>query len=173
MVNLGAFAGPYIPTTTVAVARNANLLYYTGADVPNIKSLSTSFLRAVGVSNSNAIVALSDNTVNERVMLYLNTATEMNTLGVDGGVALWILTASNAYTPGTLAKSATSFATNDVKFSANGIAQTPDTAATMPTVDRLEIGMRAGAVQFNGAVNHVYGWTRNLSQSELNAVTAP
>jgi hypothetical protein len=170
MVNLGAFAGPYIPTTTVAVARNADVLTYTGADVANIKTLACTFSRGVGVATAGTVAALSDNTANEYSSVSLTSATAVRFDGVDGGVSKWQTTASNAYTPAATSKAAYSAATNSIKMDLDGTAQTEDTVATLPTVTQAQIGHLNGATVLNGPVNHIYGWTRNLSQSELGAV---
>lgn len=42
--------------------------------------------------------------------------------------------------------------------------------APPPVVARMDVGHIEGAAVLNGPVNHIYGWTRNLSQSELGAV---
>jgi hypothetical protein len=36
----------------------------------------------------------------------------------------------------------------------------------------LSVGHIADLYQLNGNVGPIYGWTRNLSQSELDAITA-
>jgi hypothetical protein len=169
MVNLGAFAGPYIPTTTVAVARNANVLTYTGADVANIKTLACTFSRVVG-PNGGVCCALSNGTLSQRAQVAVGT-TDVTFYGDSAGVK-WNQTASNAYVIGTTAKVAFSMATNDIKMDFNGTSQTPDTVATLPTVTQLNVGHVAEVGVLNGAVKHVYGWTRNLSQSELGAIDA-
>jgi hypothetical protein len=170
MLELGAFATPYIPTTTVAVARNADLLTYTGAEIANIKSLACTFSRGVGVSNVGVTLALTDGTGNEFVQIQQQIATSVRFVGGDGGVTQWDVTASNAYSPGSVSKASQSFATNDIKMDKDGTAQTADTIATIPTVSQICVGHFNGSFQSNGPVNHIYGWTRNLSQSELGAI---
>jgi hypothetical protein len=173
-VELGSFATPYQPTTTVAVARNASLLTYTGADVANIKTLACTFSRGVGISAAHGMTAiLSDGTTANYSGAYLNNVGQ-NFLfeGVRASVGQWAITASNAYVPGTNSKIAWAATTNDVKADKDGTAQTADTSATMPTVTQFDVGHLTGLYQLNGPVNHIYGWTRNLSQSELRAIDA-
>ena len=169
---LGSFATPYQPTTTVAVARNADVLTYTGADVANIKTLACTFSRGVGVSNLAGIVTHGDGTGNNYADIRASSATSITMNGVTGGVIQWQTVMSNPYVPGTTSKAAWSIATNDIKMDKDGVAQTPDTVATPPTRTVIEVGLLAGANILNGPVNHIYGWTRNLSQSELGAVDA-
>jgi hypothetical protein len=162
-----SFAAPYVPTTTVAVARNADVLTYTGADVANIKTLACTFSRVVG-PNGGVCCALSNGTLSQRAQVAVGT-TDVTFYGDSAGVK-WNQTASNAYVIGTTAKVAFSMATNDIKMDFNGTSQTPDTVATLPTVTQLNVGHVAEVGVLNGAVKHVYGWTRNLSQSELGAI---
>ena len=169
---MSSFASPYIKTVTVAVARNADVLTYTGADVANIKTLACTFSRGVGVATAGTVAALSDNTANEYSSISLTSATAVRFDGVDGGVSKWQTTASNAYTPAATSKAAYSAATNSIKMDLDGTAQTEDTVATLPTVTQVQVGHLNGAAFLNGPVNHIYGWTRNLSQSELGAIDA-
>lgn len=171
-VELGPKATSYIPTTTIAVARNADQLYYTGALFANIKTVLTrGFKRDAGFTNSGITVALSDDTTNNYSQKFLSSGNSGFT-GLSGGAAQWNQFDGSAYVPGQLSSAAWSMATNDIKMAKDGVAQTPDTSATVPTVSRIEYGMLAGASQLNGYPGKVYAWTRNLSQSELNAVTA-
>jgi predicted RNA methylase len=166
----GSFATPYIPTTTVAVARNADVLTYTGADVANIKTLAATFSRGVGVATSGVVVEVNDNTANELATTYLTSATAVKVEGYHLTSVSWSMNAT--YTPGTQAKTAQSFIVNDVKVDFNGTALTPDTTAAMPVNTQLNVGHERGSFVLNGPVNHIYGWTRNFSQSELGAIDA-
>ena len=170
MVNLGAFAGPYIPTTTVAVARNADLLTYTGADVANIKTLACTFSRGVGIASTGAILVADNGTITTRSISYLVNATDHRFDGLVGGAVQWDVITSNPYVPGATSKIAWSVATNDIKMDKDGVAQTRDASATVPSVTQLDVGHMVGTIALNGPVNHIYGWTRNLSQSELGAI---
>jgi hypothetical protein len=170
MLELGAFATPYIPTTTVAVARNANLLTYTGADVANIKTLAATFSRGVGISKTGVIAALSTGFELNSELIRLSSATTCTFDVVASGVAQVARTASNAYVAGTISKVSMSLATNNVLMDKDGTAQTVDTSASLPAVTKIEVGMVENGQQLNGPVNHIYGWTRNLSQSELGAI---
>jgi len=168
-VELGSFASSYIATTTIAVARNADVLTYTGGDIPNLKTLLCDFERASGVSGTGIMASLNDGTANNvsSIRIFDTTA---RFLGLVGGATQWSV--EPAYTAGTRSKMAQSWATNDVKMAKDGAAQTQDTTATMPTVTQLNVGHQVGSFQLNGNVGPIYGWTRNQSQSELNAVTA-
>ena len=166
-----SFAAPYVPTTTVAVARNADVLTYTGADVANIKTLACTFSRGVGIATPGIIATLNDGTASNRSLVYLNSDTQVVFLGVVGAASQWTQAASNSYTPAATSKVSYSMETNNILMSKDGVAQLADTSATVPVVTTLSVGCNwNGATQLNGPVNHIYGWTRNLSQSELGAI---
>lgn len=169
----GAFRSSYIPTTTTAVTRNADILTYSGGDIPNLKTLSATFKREVGVAPASAaILALDDATANNYNLMYIANASGTTFSGVRSGAGQWSQATSNTYTAGTFSTMAVSSATNDVKMAKDGVAQTQDTSATPPTVTQLCVGHQINLFQLNGNVGGIYGWTRNFSQSELNAVTA-
>jgi hypothetical protein len=42
----------------------------------------------------------------------------------------------------------------------------------MPTITQLNVGHLIGILPLCGTVKGIYGWTRNLSQSELGAIDA-
>jgi hypothetical protein len=167
-VELGSAATSYIPTTTLAVARNADVLTYTGGDISNLKTLAATFRREAGVSVAGWAATLSDGTVNNYMSVSVASATQARFLGVSGGATQW--DAIHSYTAGTQSKASFSAATNDIKMDKDGTAQTQDTSATVPTVTQLNAGHVAGSFQLNGHVGHIYGWTTNKSQPELGAI---
>jgi len=168
-VETGSVPTSRIRTTTVAVQRNADVLTYTGGDIPNLKTLLCDFERASGVSSQGAQVTLFSSATNYATT-YLDNA---STLYFQGAVTSlqWQQTASNAYTPGTRSKVVWSMAANDIKMAKDGVAQTPDASASMPTVASLQVGYSNTGLYLNGNIGGIYGWTRNLSQSESNAVS--
>lgn len=167
----GSSPSSRILTTTLAVTRNADVLTYTGGNITNIKTLACSFQRAVGVSNQGVPVALDVGAASTKYALsYLDNASTFYFQGADTTLQ-WQQTASNAYTPGTQSKVAFSIATNSIKMDKDGVAQTTDTSASVPATTILSVGhYSAGQLVFNGNIGGIYGWTRNLSQSELGAV---
>ena len=173
-IELGTKATSYIPRGTAvdgSGTRNADALYYTGALIGTLNSLAVvDFKREAGFANDGHVVSVSDNTTTNYADFSLTTATAIAFEG-KATAQQWNQT-TGTYTPAAKSSAAWSMATNDVKSALDGAAQTQDTTATVPTVTRLEIAMLAGAEQLNGYPGKVYGWTRNLSQSEENAITA-
>ncbi len=171
-VEAGSMSTSFIETTSAAVTRNADVLTYTGGDIANLKTLMAGFRREVGVSSSGISAALSDGTFNNYEMHNISTATDHAIQGGAGGATQWQISPA-AYSPGSDSKVAWSVATNDIKAAFDGVAQTQDTSATVPTVTQLDVGHVAGGFQLNGNVGPIVGWTRNGSQSEVNAVSTP
>lgn len=153
--------------------RNADQFYYTGALLGTLKSLaSVDFKREAGFANQGIIASLDDGSATNAMLMYMDNATALYFQGQASGPQ-WSQAASNAYTPGTLSSVAFSAATNDIKMAKDAIAQAPDLTATVPVPTRLNIGCYAsGILQLNGYPGIPYGWVRQLSQSELGAVTA-
>jgi hypothetical protein len=173
MVNLGAFAGPYIPTSTIAVARNSDLLTYTGADVAGSGDFTfyAEVARGFG-TNNETIVEISDGTVNEREVVYIDTAGKPTYGVVDGGVGQASLVNGSAITVGTVSKIAFVAATNNFKLEVNAGAIQADTAGTMPTVTTLRVGGSVSGTTLNAPIRNLRRWNRALSSSELQAITS-
>jgi hypothetical protein len=175
----GAFPTSYIPTTTTALTRSA--------DVASVNTLSPWYNASAGtvyaglqryaLIPSTALAnawALSDNTNNERFLAYNTGSVQTMDLAVtDGGVAQATLVAPNAITANATIKTAFAYAVNDFAFVRDaGVVQT-DTSGTLPTVDRLYIGANAtGIGQWTSHIRRITYYPRRLSNAELQAITA-
>ena len=175
MVNLGAFAGPYVPTTTVAVARNADLLTYTGADVANLRTIhcTYAFPAIINAPTNYAIfeVFKTDITTDSIVGRIEGSTIKQRFFTYSGGAAQMLTDHSTALSSATH-KVSVSIAVNNQISDVDGIDPKSDLSGIMPVgMNTIRIGISAAASQaLNGPVNHIYGWTRNLSQSELGAI---
>lgn len=168
----GTMVGSYIATTTIAVARDPDILKYSGGDVPNLKMISVGGRSSNITATAGMMVSLDNGTTASYQSTFFRGAKGLEKLcyeGYSGGAHQWIQ--DTAYTPGANTKAAFSVAVNDIKMSKDGVAQTPDTTATIPAATQLSVGHLAGLYQPNANIGPIYGWTRNPSQSELNAVT--
>jgi hypothetical protein len=117
--------------------------------------------------------ALSDNTANERFLVY-NTESGQRMVAVitDGGSAQATLSAPNAITANTTVKTALAYAVNDFAFVRDAGAVQTDTSGTLPTVDRLYIGANAvGGNQWTGYIRRITYYPRKLSSAELQTLT--
>ena len=172
----GSFATPYIPTTTVAVARNSSVLTYTGADVANIKTLAATFAypAVVNAATNYTVVSVDDGslTTNSSTMRVAGDTLKLGTLTFSGS-ALQSLQAHTNVINSASHKCAITWPANGIISVIDGGDAKTDASNTPPAgLTTLRIGAVSTGQNLNGSAGGIYGWTRNLSQSELNAITA-
>ncbi|MFO0203240.1 MAG: hypothetical protein ACK528_08940, partial [Alphaproteobacteria bacterium] len=169
----GAFPTSYIPTTTTALTR--------AADVASVNTLSPWYNASEGTlfaeSSVNYTVpgtvfplaaSLNDNTANNRIEIGYVTAVVAGFEVSTGGVVqagLYPPTASQTR------KTAGAYATNDFAVSTNGSAPLTDTSGTVPTVTRLGIGQRT-SVSGPIYLRRITYYPRRLSNAELVSITS-
>ena len=153
----GAFATSVIPTTGTAATRSADVASITTQGAA-LRSLFAQFRSPA--SGTRPIVALDDNTANERIELF-TSGTDPKLLVVDGGVTQADIDAG-AVTANTLARLAGRFTTNDFAASVSGGASVLDASGTMPTVDRIRIGRDQAGNYLNGHIARITGWDTAL-----------
>jgi hypothetical protein len=175
-LEVGAFPTSYIPTTTTALTR--------AADVASVNTLSPWYNASAGtlfaqvslltVSNESNrwVAAISDGTTGNYIGVFRQTDQQpvgqvQTSAGTQAGIgagAIWTTTASR--------KLALSYATNDFKFCTNGGAVFTDTAGTVPVVTQLQLGVIGSSGRVNGWLERVTYYPRTLSTAELQAITA-
>lgn len=138
----GAFATSYIPTTTTAVTRNADVATITGTNFSNWWQSSKGGVlvraRPGTVSGVRPWLQFDDGTANEIIALRGNT-TNPELYIVDGG------TPQAQIDAGTIAANTDYsltgwWATNDCKARLDSGAVVTDTSATIPTVTQARLG---------------------------------
>jgi hypothetical protein len=143
----GAFATSYIPTTTAAATRAADVASITGGAFSSwYRQDEGTFYtenRIGGFQTNNYPNAFSanDSTGNNIIQNYrLDYAIRYTYDVVTGGVAQTGFNQSPTIAAGAVAKMATAVATNNGILVVNGIEQGADTSLTMPTgINRLQI----------------------------------
>jgi hypothetical protein len=142
----GAFATSYIPTTTSAVTRSADLASITGTAFSgwyrqDEGTMSIEY-RDRGVSGTNRTpYALSDGTANNRIQLFLSGTTVINNRHIAAGintnpnVLSAILNAKNRH--------AITSAVGSCTAASNGTPSNTTTPAAMPIINRLNIGINS------------------------------
>jgi hypothetical protein len=169
----GAFPTSYIPTTTTALTR--------AADVASVNTLSpwfnsasgTIYAEAVGVvPTSVSFVAQFNDLTTSNFIDGARYQTTLRALLNTGGVNQSTLIPGTA--AGAVNKTALAYAANDIAMSANGAAALTDTSATIPTVTRLWLGDDgSGSPRYlNGYLRRVSYYPRRLANAELIALTA-
>jgi hypothetical protein len=172
---MAAFVTSYIPTTTAAATRAADVAVMTGANFSNWYSqsegtlFSESIVGQIGVGS--VTVAVSDGTANNRLQIQRTAGNNYQNLVVVGGA-----TQSNVSVSGVaasvLAKSADAFKLNNFNTAVNGVLGTADTSGTVPTVTQLDLGSRASSLFLNGHIRRLAFFPRRLANAELTSITS-
>ena len=153
----GAFATSYIPTTTTAVTRNADVATITGTNFSDWWQASKGGVlvraRPGTVSGTRPWLQFDDGTANEIIALRGNT-TNPELYIVDGG------TPQAQIDAGTIAANTDYnmtawWSTNDCKARLNNGAVVTDTTATIPTVTQARLG--------SDGVNYINGHLASIS----------
>jgi hypothetical protein len=180
-VELGSFPTSYIPTTTVALTRSADVCSITGSDFTSFYNQSEwtlyadlSGLMSEPLGGQRPFVAISDGT-------YSNFFSILKASGT-GSFQAEALTSSalqfrlgNAYAPYTRYKIALGAKTDNANASYNGVLKITDTTVTMPsTMNRLEFrdptGAAAGHPSFHIASIRYY--KKRLPDAKLQSLTS-
>jgi hypothetical protein len=156
-LEVGDFPTSYIPTTTAAATRTADVASITTAG-GNVRSLFTSFRSPA--SGTRPVVSLDDNTANERIEI-LTSGTDPKLLVTDGGSAVADLDAGTV-TANVLARIAARFNTDDYAVSINGGTSQLDAAGALPTVNRIRIGNNQAGGYLSGPIARVTAWDSTL-----------
>jgi hypothetical protein len=175
----GAFPTSYIPTTTAAVTRSADVASITGSAFSGwyrqdegtmFTDCSVSY--TVPGTSFPLAASLSDGTTNNKIENGFLTATLAGYEVTTGGVAQ-VGVYPNAGS--SLARRlATSFKINDFAVSVNGGTINADTSGTVPIIDRLHIGGRVvGGPTSNlfGHIRRLTFWPQRLANSTLQQIT--
>jgi hypothetical protein len=175
----GAFPTSYIPTTTTALTRSA--------DVASVNTLSpwynsasgTLYVQGILVGGTaatfpyqSALVGSNANNDSIGVNWGANAGTMRWNVRV-GGASQVDQNAGSGKSAGSSYKFAGRYATNDFQLAVDGTLGTPDTTGSLPTITALSLG---GPVSFQtGAsvwLQRVTYYPRGLANAELQAITA-
>tara|TARA_R110000803_G_scaffold61535_1_gene121389 strand:- start:1687 stop:2937 length:1251 start_codon:yes stop_codon:yes gene_type:complete len=171
----GAFSTSYIPTTTTAVTRNADLASMTGTNFSDWYNASEGSFAARFIFGNDKVgtrVALaSDGTSGNYVGVLGSTGGGTGPFfGVaTGGVTQTTLPSPGAITENTEYNVCGAYKTDDCVGAKNGEAFAVDITSTIPTVNRLELGASAGTSFLNGHIMQVQYWPMRLTNNEVRA----
>lgn len=170
-----AFATSYIPTTTTALTRNADVATMTGTNFSDWWNASEGALLAIGsrFGTSNVfprLVQFDDGTDNNamNVAIYGSNNNAQANVTASGSAQTSFSTISGGanVTMGV----ALAYKTDNFGCSANASSPQIDTSGTVPTVNRAIFGARpSGPVYLNGYIKKVMYWPQRLTQNELQA----
>jgi hypothetical protein len=171
----GAFATSYIPTTSAAATRGAELAVIDGATFTGLFNPTAGTLLVegrAGAATNAALVSLDDNTTNNRLQLRRNTA---NTLGnfrmALAGGSIDVNVASN--NADGFNKHVASFKVGEQSYAVNTQLATGITpVASLPAVTQMNIGNGAGSSSLNGHVKQIAYWSKALTAADLQVLSS-
>jgi hypothetical protein len=175
---MAAFVSSYIPTTTTALTRNADVASMTGTNFSSWYNASEGTVvwdtQTAQGANAYSWSLFGSDTFN-RIFANYNTLARITSGVRVGGTFLADPTTSNNSAPtNTFGKGATAYKADDFGFSWNGNAALTDTSLTLPTVQKLDIGSN-GAVAgnfLNGTIRRLAFYPQRLPNAQLVALTA-
>jgi hypothetical protein len=162
----------YIPTTTAAVTRSADVASIGSTNFSSWYNQSSGTIYAeyrTPASETRGIAGLNDNTANERIELYSST-TDPKLIVVDGGVTQVDLD-GGVIAASVMTQTAAAFAANDFAIVHAGGVSVTDASGTMPTPDRILIGADQAGNYQNGIIKRLIYWPVRLSDAILREVT--
>ena len=176
----GAFPTSYIPTTTTALTRSA--------DVASVNTLSpwynasastlyTEFTTPVptSVNNSAVVVGFDDGTANNRFSnFYVSNTGAVSAIQTIAGVQSFTITGASGLTLSNIQKGAASYQAGSYAMSVNGAPPVADAfASAPPTVNTMRIGLRPSGTQANMYLRRIVYYPRRLTDLELRQITLP
>lgn len=169
----GAFPTSYIPTTTAAATRSADVASITGANFSswyNQTQGSTYWEGTPSATTETAYFGFQDSTTNNviRISRQFNQA---RTIVNASAVTQADIYSGNFITLGSNNKIAVATAANNFGQSLNGGTVITSGSGSMPTVDRATIGAGAFINQINGTIKRLTYWPQRLPNSTLQAIT--
>lgn len=172
-------ASSYIATTTAQVTRAADSLSIQGAVFNRFFTQSEGAIyvefehdRAAWPSSAPAIMCISDGTgTGEASGIVLSASAAGTSLDVSSSsVSQASLLVSNGSAAG-VHRAAFSYKADSFSLSADNATPSTDTAGTIPTLSRLDIGSVIGARHFSGWIKRIAIFPRAASSAIIQSIT--
>lgn len=175
----GAFPTSYIPTTTAAATRAADVAVMTGSNFSSWyrQDEGTLFAEFGPYGNSGAgknpgIAQMDDQTTANYIRHFAGASVSL-VFGISTGGVNQAYISSGTLNPGVSSKTAGAYKTDDIARSFNGLSVGTDVSAVVPTVNRLLIGSGSGGVtELNGHIRRIAYYPKRISNTEMQALTA-
>jgi len=176
----GAFATSYIPTVASTVTRSADVATMTGTNFSSWYNQSAGTFIAEAsafvpvATTTNAVVSANDNTGSNRNNVFVFNG-QWGGVTTTGGVDQANILIGASYTPTAVAKIAYAYQANNFAASVNGGTVGTDVSGTVPTVDRLFLGVTGsgGGAALNGHIRQIAYFNSRLPNAQLQTLTAP
>jgi hypothetical protein len=174
----GSFPTSYIPTTTAAVTRSADVASITGTNFSSWyrQDEGTMFIETQlqsTVARNAAGVDLNDNSTNNRSIFRAFTTGSFDQYIVRSGGSA-VATIASASTPSFLVRKSTiAYKVDDFAITAEGLTPNTDTSGAVPVaVNQAFIGSALSGTEFlGGHVRRLTYWPTRLSNSTLQTIT--
>jgi len=174
----GAFPTSYIPTTTTALTR--------AADVASVNTLSpwynaaegTLYVQAQDMSDAAhatsqpRAVSINDNTTNNTIDISRVPASAQGRARVDTAGVNQFNSLTTAWPLATQAKVALAYKENDFAACLGGGSVSTDTLGTIPVVTRMAVGNITTSNSWVGWIQRITYYPTRLSNAQLQAMTA-
>jgi hypothetical protein len=177
-IELGALPTSFIPTTTAAVTRNADVITLSGAVSGCIGQTEGTIYAEVDLRNTSSgkrLFLLSDGT-NQNEIRVTSSATNAGDLQfavrLAGSLIVNAFSPTNVYSNGIF-KIAAAYKSTDYALYVNGLqVLTSNAAGNIPACNRVDIGSQLGTSNFlNDRIRAAALYTTRLTDSELAALT--
>ena len=172
----GSFATSYIPTTSTAVTRQADVASITGTNFSDWYRQDEGTLYGAGAvpvttQPGQRLFAYAFNAASNNGIGTGYGAAVFNGIVVDGAVQANIQ--GGVYSANTENKTALAYRANDFSLAANASSIGADTAGSVPAVDSLAIGRYTPAGNIvNGHIKKIAYYPKRLTNQELQAITS-
>ena len=173
----GAFATSYIPTTTAAVTRAADVASITGSNFSSWynQTEGTVFAetRAAGATNnggtSGGAACFSNGTNTERIRVSIAA---IQTIWISGNTTQASLNSGAGFVANASFRAAAATKANDFAFTINANTVQSSLSGSAPSVSQLSIGTSNTTAGFlNGTIKRLTFWPQRLPDSTLQTLT--
>jgi hypothetical protein len=176
-VEAGAFPTSYIPTTTTALTRSADVASVNTLSPWYNASAGTTYFEGVSFDTATGSFPIAyqfnDGSANNRMQISRNNGSGAARMSVISGGVSQAAADATAWTLNATTKAALAYATNDFAIVANGGAVTTDTSGTVPTVTNVLLGSQVtGGSNLNGYLRRITYYPLRLSNAQLQNLTA-
>jgi hypothetical protein len=172
-----SFATSYIPTVASQVTRSADVATMTGTNFSSWYNQSEgTFVAEASTFGSGSFryaLSASNGAISERITFFATTASALRYIVTDGNVAQADISLAGM-NANVVNKVAGAYKINSFNAALNGVVGTEVASGTVPTPDRLLIGLDAvGSGFINGHIRQIAYYNTRLPNAQLQELTAP
>ena len=171
----GAFPTSYIPTTTAAATRSADVASIGSSAFTSFYNQTEGTVFAEGISNGtngSGIFTLEDGSAAEYIRMSVSFNLLNFTVSKASGSQAEVFSTGTSFVFGSPFKGAGAYVLNNIGLSLNGGSAQVDTTADMPNAANvLKIGFGKYATYANGTIRRLVFWGQRLPNNVLQTLT--